>query len=69
MYTITEKQYNDKPNDYKSIYSSDFQHGTKLNGKRTLLTWLKREGTCLLIEGQSFEIVKTEKENVNPLFN
>jgi hypothetical protein len=69
MYTITEKQYSEKPNDYKGVYSSDFQHGTNFNGKRTLLTWLKGEGTCLLIESKSFEIVKTDKENINPLFN
>jgi hypothetical protein len=58
MITITEKQYKEKPNCYKSIYSSDIIHGTNLNGRRTLLHWEQGEGTVLLIEGESFIIIK-----------
>ena len=58
MITITEKEYNQKSNDYKSIYSSDIIHGTNLNGRRTLLHWEEGVGTCLLIEGESLIIIK-----------
>ena len=67
MYTITELKYSEKHKDYKSVYSSDFMHGTNFDGKRTLLHWENGSGTCLLIEGQSFLIVKTEIENINPI--
>lgn len=56
MITLTQKQYNDKPNDYRGIYSSDNIHNTNLNGRRTLLYWLPGEGTVLLIEGESLII-------------
>jgi hypothetical protein len=58
MITISEKEYNQKPNDYKSIYSSDSVHGTNLDGRRTLLHWEEGLGTCLLIEGESLIITK-----------
>ena len=65
MFTITEKKYNEKHQDYKGVYSSDEIHGTNHNGKRTLLAW--DNGTCLLIEGESLKIVTTEADNINPL--
>ncbi len=57
MVTITEKQYNEKPEDYKGVYSSDEIHGTNLNGRRTLLYWEEKKGTCLLVEGESLTII------------
>lgn len=68
MYTITAEQYESKPKEYKSVYSSDEIHGTNFNGKRTLLIWEHGNGTTLLIEDQSFKIVENEKENTNPIF-
>ena len=68
MYTITAEQYENKPKDYKGIYDSDEIRGTNLNGRKTLLTWIKNEGTVLLIENESFKIVETEKENTKPIF-
>lgn len=68
MYTITEKKYASISKDYRGVYDSDHIHGTNFDGKRTLLTWLQGEGTVLLIEGQSLNIVKTEEENTNKLF-
>jgi hypothetical protein len=65
MYTITEEQYKAKPKDYKGVWSSDDFRGTNFNGRRTLMVWLN--GTCLLIEGESLTIVKTEQENINPI--
>jgi len=56
MIIISEKEYNQKHNDYKGIYSSDIIHNTNLNGRRTLLHW--DNGTCLLIEGESLIITK-----------
>jgi hypothetical protein len=67
MYTITAEQYENKPKEYKSVYGSDEIHGTNFNGKKTLLIWEPGSGTTLLIEGQSFKIVETEKENINPI--
>ena len=65
MYTITKKQYNETPNDYKSVWSSDFQHGTNYNGLKTLLHY--DNGTCLIIENVHFKIVENENENTNPI--
>jgi len=57
MYKITETEYKNTPNDYKGVYSSDEIHGTNFNGKRTLMRWIEGEGTCLLIEDNSLEII------------
>ena len=67
MYTMTLKQYNDTHSDYKSVWSSDSVHGTNFNGLRTIIKWEPNAGTCLLIEGQSFKIVDSEAENINPV--
>lgn len=67
FFTILESDYLKKPDSYKGIYSSDNVHGTKLNGKRTLLYWDREGGTCLLIEGLSLKIVKNKSQNFNPI--
>lgn len=66
LYTITAAEYNEVPNDYRSIYESGEISGIDFNGKRTLMTWIKNEGTVLLIEGASLKFVDTEAENTNP---
>lgn len=66
-YTITEREYNAMHNDYRGVWDTDNMHGTNYNGRRTLLTWIKGQGTTLIIEGASLKIVKTDKENINPL--
>jgi hypothetical protein len=63
---ITKQEYDKLHEDYKGIYSSDDIHGTKLNGKRTLVKWLENIGTVLLIEGESFEFVESEDQEIEP---
>jgi len=48
MYTITEREYDAKPQDYRSV-SQD--------GERMLLVWDKVKGTRLIVEGSSLMIV------------
>ena len=60
MLKITKKDFDKIPNDYKSIYSSDYLHGTNYDGKRTFIKWIEGIGTCLLIESIDFEIIETQ---------
>jgi len=67
MYTITKEEYANTHNDFKGVYSSDDIHGTKLNGRKTILKFIEGKGTCLLTEGVSFIIVDSEELNTNPI--
>lgn len=55
MYQITESEYYQKHKDFRGVYSSDDIHGTNWNGRRTLTIY--NNGTVLLIEGESLEII------------
>ena len=64
MKQITLAEYNALHKDKRSVWDTertdwkdwqDVRH--KYMGKRTMLTWVQGSGTCLLVEGQDFEIV------------
>lgn len=63
---ITKSAYDKLHEDYRGIYTSDDIHGTKLNGKRTMFKWLEDIGTVLLVEGESFEFIAEETEEIFP---
>jgi len=60
MKYITRKDYSKLHPDYRGIYGSDEFHKTKWNGKKTWLTFVQGEGTCLLIEDSSFKFVEPD---------
>jgi hypothetical protein len=57
MKRITETEWNAIPKDYKDVWTSDDVRGTNYNGRRT---WMVAgdNGSTLLIEGVSFEIIE-----------
>lgn len=56
METITLKNYNAIPSDYRGLYSDYDGKHPEWKGKRT--AFLPGHGTTLFIEGISFEIIK-----------
>lgn len=63
---ITKAEYYKLHEDFRGVYSSDNIHGTKLDGKRTMVKWLEDIGTVLLVEGESFEFIAEETEELFP---
>ena len=55
MYTMTESQYRNLPEDYKGTYEDYQGNHPEWKGRRTAL--VADPGTCLVIEGVSLKIV------------
>ena len=61
MIYISIDDYNALHNDFKGVWDTDHINNTKYNGKRTMTRFIENRGTCLLIEGVSFEIVELDQ--------
>lgn len=67
MKKITLEEYNALPDDYRGIWNTErwdipdwAEKREKHIGKRTMMTYDDKVGTCLLIEGLSFEIINSK---------
>lgn len=57
MKQIKLADYNKISNDYKGIFSDYQGLNPELKGKRTILEYDPKRGTCLIFEGIHFEII------------
>lgn len=60
MLEITKEEYEKIHNDYKGKWSSDYLHGTRWNGRKTMMH-NDNGATSLLIEGIGFKIIDNPK--------
>lgn len=61
MKKITESQYELTPHYLKGVFTDPNGLNPEWKGKRKLIEYTKNKGSCLLIEGVHFVVIKEER--------